>query len=267
MIQHSFFVEPPLLSVCHLTLNAQKKRLLDDVTFEVKRGEYLAVIGPNGAGKSTLLKCLDCLNIDWSGDVRLDDVSIRSFSQKNLARRIAYLPQTQPACFAFTVRQMVEMGRYPHLKPLEPISAEDQQIVHESLEMMHILELSNRKIDTLSGGERQKVQLATALAQQAEMLFLDEPTTYLDYKHQSEIASILRRLNQEKGHTIIEVTHDVNRALLDSTHVIALGDGKIVFDGNPEYLLETEHLKKIFQIDFQLATHPTLPLKIVIPGV
>lgn len=256
-----------MISVRNLTLCRGEKTLLDDVSFDVGEGEYLAVIGPNGAGKSTLLKCLDRILMQWSGEIFLNTTSLRQIAQKDLAKRIAYVQQSATAVFSFTVRQMVEMGRYPHLKPLTPISEADQQIVDEAMQAMKIEHLSDRHVDTLSGGEMQKVQIATALAQQADILFLDEPTTYLDYKHQSEIGRILRSLNQQQGKTIVEVTHDVNRAVLDATHVIALSSGKVVFDGNPKFLMEPENLRKIYEIDFQLADHPTLPLKIVVPGL
>ncbi len=225
-----------MLAVHNLTLIRNGKTLLDDISFEVRRGEYLAIIGPNGAGKSTLLKCLDKLVSGWSGKIFFDGEELRQISHKRLAKRIAYVRQAGPTTFAFTVRQMVEMGRYPHLKPLSPISGADDIIVEEALAAMEVTHLAERNIETLSGGEQQKVQLATALAQQADTLFLDEPTTWLDYRHQSEIGNLLRAFNQVNGKTIVEVTHDVNRAVLDATHVIALGGGKIVYDGNPRFL-------------------------------
>ncbi|MCL2742665.1 MAG: ABC transporter ATP-binding protein [Planctomycetaceae bacterium] len=260
-----------LFSVSQLSISRgkgnQRKTLLGDVSLSVKQGEYLAVIGPNGAGKSTLLKCLGRLLTDWTGQILFDSIPLRQWESKHFARRAAFVQQSPPAVFGFTVRQMTEMGRYPHLKPLSPVSEEDRSIVEQSLEMMSIAHLAERTIDTLSGGELQKVQLATALTQQADILLLDEPTTYLDYKHQSEIGRLLRSLNQEHGKTIIEVTHDVNRAVLDATHVIAISAGKIVFNGSPQYLMETEHLRNIYDVDFQMVEHPVLPLKLVVPGL
>lgn len=256
-----------LFSVRNLTLRTGTKTLLDEISFDVRPGAYLAIIGPNGAGKSTLLKCLDRILLQWSGSITLEGTSIRRIAQKKLARRIAYVRQSSQPVFSFTVRQLVEMGRYPHLSPLAPVSEEDARIVHEAMDTMEVAHLADRYADTLSGGELQKVQMATALAQQADVLFLDEPTTYLDYKHQSEIGSILRNLNQSHGKTIVEVTHDVNRAVLDATHVVALSEGRIVYDGNPKFLMQPENLRRIYQVDFQLIDHPTLPLKIVVPGI
>jgi len=255
-----------LISVRNLTFRVGAKTLLDDLTFDVRSGEYLTIIGPNGAGKSTLLKCLDNILTDWSGTILLDGVPLKQIPQIHLARRIAFVQQSVSKLFTFTVRQLVEMGRYPHLKWLSPLTEEDQHIAHEAMNAMGIAHLADRTIETLSGGEMQKVHLATALVQQADILFLDEPTTYLDYKYQSEIGRLLRTINQQQSKTIIEVTHDVNRALLDATHVIALSEGKIVFDGSPGYLMDTVHLRNIYGIDFQFVDHPSLPLKIVVPG-
>jgi len=255
-----------LLSVHNLTYRVGNKTLLDDLSFEVQVGEYLTIIGPNGAGKSTLLKCLDNILTDWTGTILLDGIPLQRIPQIQLARRIAFVQQSVTKLFAFTVRQLVEMGRYPHLDWLSPLTEEDQQIAHEAMDAMGITHLAHRTVETLSGGEMQKTHLATALVQQADVLFLDEPTTYLDYKYQSEIGRLLRTINQEQRKTIIEVTHDVNRALLDATHVIALSEGNIVFDGSPNYLMDTDQLRKIYDIDFQFADHPSLPLKIVVPG-
>jgi iron complex transport system ATP-binding protein len=255
-----------LISVRNLTFRVGNKTLLDDLSFDVRTGEYLTIIGPNGAGKSTLLKCLDNILTDWSGSILLDDTALKQIPQVHLARRIAFVQQSVTKLFSFTVRQLVEMGRYPHLKWLSPLTDCDRQIVEEALTAMGIAHLADRTIETLSGGEMQKVHLATALVQQADILFLDEPTTYLDYKYQSEIGRLLRTINQQQNKTIIEVTHDVNRALLDATHVIALSEGKIVFDGSPGYLMDTDHLRNIYGIDFQFVDHPSLPLKIVVPG-
>lgn len=255
-----------LISVQNLTYRVGNKVLLGDLSFDVQSGEYFTIIGPNGAGKSTLLKCLDNILTGWSGTILLDGVPLQQIPQIHLARRIAFVQQSVSKLFSFTVRQLVEMGRYPHLKWLSPLTEEDQHIVVEAMTAMGIVHLKDRTIETLSGGEMQKVHLATALVQQADILFLDEPTTYLDYKYQSEIGRLLRTINQQQSKTIIEVTHDVNRALLDATHVIALAEGKIAFDGSPDYLMDTDHLRNIYGIDFQFADHPSLPLKIVVPG-
>lgn len=255
-----------LISVQNLTYRVGNKTLLDNISFNVQTGEYLTIIGPNGAGKSTLLKCLDNLLAGWSGTILINGTPLRDMSSLQLAQRIAFVQQSVSKLFSFTVQQLVEMGRYPHLDWLTPLSSNDHRIVEEALFAMGIAHLAHRTIETLSGGEMQKVHLATALVQQPEILFLDEPTTYLDYKYQNEIGRLMRIINQQQKKTIIEVTHDVNRALVDATHVIALSDGKIVFDGSPAYLMDTDHLRNIYDVDFQFADHPSLPLRIIVPG-
>lgn len=258
---------PMLFSVENLSLVSNYRTLLDSVSFDVRQGEYLAVIGPNGAGKSTLLKCLDRIRCGWSGKVMFDNKPLQDYAPAALAKRIAFVQQAISVEFAFTVRHLVEMGRYPHLKPLSPLNESDKEIAEEAMRMMEVEHLAERTLDTLSGGERQKVHIAAALAQQTEILFLDEPTAYLDYRYQSEIGRLLRSLNQNEGKTVIEVTHDVNRAVTDATHVIALSSGKTVFDGSPAYLMQPECLENIFGISFQFAAHPVLPLKIAVPGI
>ena len=255
----------PIISIRNLTYRVGNKTLVDNISFEVHVGEYLTIIGPNGAGKSTLLKCLDNIYTNWSGSILLDGIPLRKIPPIQLARRIAFVQQSISNLFTFTVQQLVEMGRYPHLQWLSPLTEHDQKIVDEAMTAMGIAHLAARAIETLSGGEMQKVHLATALVQQTDILFLDESTTFLDYKYQSEIGRLLRTINQQQRKTIIEVTHDVNRALLDATHVLALSEGKIVFDGSPDYLLDTEYLRNIYGIEFQIVDHPILPQKIVVP--
>jgi len=194
-----------LLSVHNLTVKRKAKILLDAVSFDVKQGEYLAIIGPNGAGKSTLLKCLDNILTAWDGEVLFEGKSIRRIAQRNLARRIAYVQQSAPGVFAFTVRQLVEMGRYPHLKSLSPISETDQHIVDDAMQTMSITHLADRYVETLSGGEMQKVALSCALIHEPDVLFLDEPTTGVDPVSRREFWGMLRRL-KERGITILVST-------------------------------------------------------------
>ncbi|GHT24312.1 iron-dicitrate ABC transporter ATP-binding protein [Planctomycetales bacterium] len=256
-----------LFTVKNLSVERNKKTLLDSVSFEVCRGEYLCIIGPNGAGKSTLLKCLDNIIASRTGEILFDGKSLTQYPQSVLAQQIAFVQQSAAFSFSFTVQQLTEMGRYPHLKTLSPISEEDRKIVNEAMEAMDVLRLKDRTMETLSGGEKQKVHIAAALAQKADIIFLDEPTAYLDYKYQGEIGKLLRSLNQKEGKTVIEVTHDVNRAVADATHVLALSAGKVVFDGSPSRLMQPGQLRNVFDIDFQFADHPTLPLKLVVPGI
>ncbi|MDR2641783.1 MAG: ABC transporter ATP-binding protein [Planctomycetaceae bacterium] len=257
-----------MLVIAHnLTVKFNNNILLNNISFNIAQGEYLTIIGCNGAGKSTLLKCLDKIVTNWTGEILFNQIPLKKIPQKQLAQKIAFVRQSASNQFAFNAKQIVEMGRYPHLKPLTPISKSDQDIVAEAMELMNVDMIADRNFESLSGGEKQKVLLATALAQKTEILLLDEPTAFLDYKHQSEIGKLLRDLNQKHNKTIIEVTHDINRAVLDSTHVIALNNGNILFDGSPQFLMNPTNLKNIYNINFQFTDHPVLPLKLAIPGI
>lgn len=247
---------PPLLDIEGLTLTLGRRRLLDDVSFSVARGESVALIGPNGAGKTTLLRCLVGIFDRYEGTIRFDGSNKPRRTRKSLARRIAYLQQSPVDGFAFTARQIVEMGRYPHLAPLAPATEEDDAAVERAMRETGVAEFSTRRIDTLSGGERQKVFLAAALAQEPELLLLDEPTTFLDYRHRREMDTLLRRLHRERDVTVLEVTHDVNRALDGTDHVVALKKGRICFDGTPDRLLREDALRKIYGVDFETITNP-----------
>jgi iron complex transport system ATP-binding protein len=239
----------PLILVNNLTLEIEKKRLLDRVGFEVAAGEYLAIIGANGAGKTTLLKAMDLILDNWTGEVLLQGKSLRKFSRKEIARRIAFVRQWTSADFSFTVRQVAEMGRYPHLKPLSPTSQADQTIVQDAMREMNVLEFAERPMETLSGGERQRALLAAALAQEPEILFLDEPATFLDYQYQQELYGCLKQINR-RGTTIIEITHDVNRAVGGATRILALSCGRLVFNGAPRELIDMKLLRNIYGVDF-----------------
>ena len=256
----------PRLSVRGLSYRFGSRTLFEGLSFDIAAGEYAAIIGPNGAGKTTLLRCVLRILSDWTGTVELDGVSVRKIHRKRIATRIAYVQQSLTTIFPFTVRQIAEMGRYPHLHPLTPLSEKDRRIVDESLDVMGVLPFANRMIDSLSGGERQKVLLAAALAQQPDLLLLDEPTTFLDYKHQVEICRHLRHINRERKTTILEITHDVNRAALEANHILAVSDGQIVFDGTPEQLMNTTQLQSVFQTDFRLVDHPDRKQKMIVPG-
>lgn len=247
---------PPLLDIEGLTLTLGRRRLLDDVSFSVARGESVALIGPNGAGKTTFLRCLAGIFDRYEGTIRFDGTLKPRRTRKSLARRIAYLQQSPVNGFAFTVRQIVEMGRYPHLAPLAPATEEDDAAVERAMHETGVAEFSSRQIDTLSGGERQKVFLAAALAQEPELLLLDEPTTCLDYRHRREMDTLLRRLHREQGVTILEVTHDVNRALGEAGQVVALKNGRICFDGTPDRLLRGDVLREIYGVDFEWVANP-----------
>ena len=254
-----------VLEVCDFSFRLGKKEILHEVSFTVRAGEYLSILGPNGAGKTTLLKCLDRIVRGGSGTVRILGQPLEQYRQRELARSISYVPQADGRLFPFTVEQFVLMGRYPYLSPFSAIGVEDHQAVREALELTGTTEFAERLLHTLSGGERQKVFIAAALAQGAQILLLDEPTTFLDYRHQAEIRDVLVRAQARSGMTIVAVTHDVNRAVLDSDRIMALREGRVVFWGTPAEVMQAEVLEQIYQTPLLLAPHPRTGMPIIIP--
>jgi iron complex transport system ATP-binding protein len=159
------------------------------------------------------------------------------------------------------------MGRYPYLNPFSTVGTEDREAVHAVMDQTGTSELAHRLLNTLSGGERQKVYIAAALAQGADVLLLDEPTTFLDYRHQAEVRDLLARANRHSGVTVVAVTHDVNRAVLDSDRIVALREGSVVFSGSPEEIMRPEVLDGIYGTSLLLAEHPSSPIPVIVPRV
>ena len=241
------------------------KEILREVSFSVRRGQYVAIVGPNGAGKTTLIKCLDRLLTGGTGQIEICGRPLKQYRGRELARRISYVPQADGRVSPFTVEQFVLMGRYPYLSPFSAVSKEDRHAVRESMELTGTLQFADRLLGTLSGGERQKVYIAAALAQGAEILLLDEPTTFLDYRHEAEIRGLLARVNQLSGVTVVAVTHDVNHAVLESDQIIALREGAVVFCGPAEQIMKPDVLRQIYGAEFLLVDHPQAQLPVIVP--
>jgi iron complex transport system ATP-binding protein len=239
--------------------------ILRDVTFAVRTGEFASLIGPNGAGKTTLLKCLNRIVTGASGRVEILGKPLASYRQRDLARRVSYVPQADGRLVPFTVYEFVLMGRYPYLSPFASIGPADRAAVNEALAATGTAAFGDRCISTLSGGECQKVFIAAALAQQAEILLLDEPTTFLDYRHRLEIMSLLGRLNREAGLTMLAVTHDLSPAVMTGDRVIALKEGAVAFDGSPGELTEENALQEIYGTRFRFVTHPETGDPVALP--
>ncbi len=255
----------PIIEVRDFSYAIGGKRILDRVTLDVRRGEYLSVIGPNGAGKTTLLKCMDRILSGGTGSVSIGGRPLAEHSQKALARIVAYVPQADGRYAPFTVREFVTMGRYPHLSPFTSIGSTDRAAVDRALEMTDTARFADRRHSSLSGGEAQKVHIAAALAQEAEVLLLDEPTTFLDPHHQEEIGAILARVNRASGTTIVAVTHDVNRAALSSTRIVALKAGRIVYAGSPRGVMTGDVLAALYDKTFLFASHPRTGTPMIVP--
>lgn len=246
--------------------------VLKGISADIDSGEFVALIGPNGAGKSTFLKILVGLLRSYSGSVEFCGKPLAELSARDLAKRIAFVPQETHMVFPFTVSQIVMMGRLPHRAAGLFDSPRDIERAREAMELTDTAVLSSKTFGELSGGERQRVVLASALAQDPEVLLLDEPTVYLDLKHQIQFYDILERLNGARGPgnarrmTIVSVTHDVNLAARYARRMIAVRDGVFVADGPPDSVLTPQHLYEIFEITAAVFKRPDGRGSYIIPS-
>jgi iron complex transport system ATP-binding protein len=248
-----------------------RKPILDGVSFSVARGESVAIVGPNGAGKTTLIKCLDALfdgfaGVSQSGTIEIDGRPIGGYSRKQLARLVSYVPQADGHLAPFSVEQFITMARYPHLGPFSPAGGQDMAVVHETMERTDTARFAGRLLESLSGGERQSVYIAAAIAQGAKIMLLDEPTTFLDYRHQDDVRRLLAKTASDDGLTMISVTHDVNRAALESDRIVALREGRVAFIGRPDEIMKPDVLQRIYDTPFLMADHPRTGLPVIVPS-
>lgn len=256
-----------VLHATDLTVRIDGKPLLRDVSFSVHEGELVGLIGPNGAGKSTLLKVINGLWSDVSGEITLLDRSLRQYSTRQIARVIAHVPQITALDFPFTVRQIVLMGRNPHLKRFELETEHDRQLAERAMRRTQTSEFDSRLIGTLSGGERQRVLIARALAQQPRLLLLDEPTANLDIQHQISIFELVRALVREDGLSAVAAVHDLELAARFCDRLILLKDGSVNAVGTPENVLVPEQLRSAYGIDAQLYRDPVVGhLRVAVVG-
>jgi iron complex transport system ATP-binding protein len=255
----------PAIEVEALSFRVKKKTILDGVTFQVGAGEYLSIVGPNGAGKTTLLKCLNRIIPASEGSIRIAGEKLGAFSQKRLAEKIAYVPQANGRIPPFTVFEFVLMARYPYLSPFTTRSPGDDEAVRSALAVTAMEAFEDRPLSTLSGGERQKVFIAAALAQEAPILLLDEATTFLDPRHQADIYGILKRVNREGGSTVLSVTHDVNAAALAGQRILALREGRVVCCRPAREIMANEILREIYGKEFRFFEHPDTGERLVVP--
>lgn len=236
------------LEVKNLKFGYTEDLTLKDISFKIKKGKFISIIGPNGSGKSTLLKNLNRIYTPNKGKVILESVDINRIKTKELAKKIALVPQNTTIDYEFTVEEIVLMGRHPYKKRFQMEDNNDYEIVKEALELTNTFHLKDRIITEISGGERQRVIIAKALAQNPSIILLDEPTSHLDINHQIEILNLLRKLNKEKGTTIVLVIHDINLASRYSDEVIMLNEGKIVGIGSPEDVITKGNIEFAYNL-------------------
>jgi iron complex transport system ATP-binding protein len=246
-----------VLHADRLCAGYRDRPVLDEVSLEVRRGELCGLLGPNGSGKSTLLKVLAGVLRPWAGCVALFGADVGALSPRAIARRVAVIPQGVSLLFPFTVAEIVGMGRHPHLGRFEREGPHDRDAVRDALDETDTAALAGRAVDELSGGERQRVVIARALAQEPEVLLLDEPTTHLDINHQMEIFELLARLNGERGLTVLAVSHDVNVCAEYCRRLLVLKHGRLVGDGTPRELVTAELVRDVYGAAVQVLANPT----------
>jgi iron complex transport system ATP-binding protein len=229
--------------------------VLDRVSLTVDRAAIVGVLGPNGSGKTTLLKVLAGMVRAVTGSVALDGVDIVTISRRDLARRVAIVPQETHTTFDFTVLDIVLMGRYPHLGALQLEGPDDLRVAREALAATGTASFEQRPFNTLSGGEKQRVVIASALAQSADLLLLDEPTASLDLAYQLEIGGLLKRLNRERRTTMIVSTHDLNLAAALCDRIVLLKRGRVVADGSIEQCLTIDNVRAVYGVDADVRFH------------
>lgn len=256
---------PAALTTRNLTLNYGGRPIVQDLTLAIPTGKVTALIGANGCGKSTLLRGLARLLKPVSGAVYLDSKSIFQRSTKEVAQQLGLLPQNPIAPEGLTVKDLVAQGRYPYQNWLQQGSVQDQHIVQRALEITALTELSDRTLETLSGGQRQRAWIAMALAQDTEILLLDEPTTFLDLAHQIEILDLLCDLNQQQGRTIVMVLHDLNQACRYADFLVAVKEGRIFAAGDPRSVITEACVQAVFGLDCQIFPDPLAGTPMCIP--
>jgi iron complex transport system ATP-binding protein len=242
-----------------------KRPIVEDLNLRIPDGQITALVGANGSGKSTILKTMARIMKPASGQVLLDGRSIQHQSTREVAKQLAILPQNPYSPDGLTVEELVSFGRYPHQRGMGAKSAEDRKIIDWALEVTGTAEYRDRPVDHLSGGQRQRAWIAMALAQDTEILLLDEPTTFLDIAHQLEVLQLLLRLNREEGRTIVMVVHDLNHAAQYADYVVAIQQGRAVRQGTPAEVITEETLREVFGVEAVIVTDPRLGLPVCMP--
>jgi iron complex transport system ATP-binding protein len=242
------------------------KPILREVSFRIRRGEYVSIVGPNGAGKTTLLRAMDRMMIGKvSGELHICGLPWTDWKQSDLAKLTALVPQADGRALPLSVEQFLLMCRYPYLSPFATVRSEDHQAVEKAMVDTGTTAFARRRLDTLSSGERQKVYIAAAVAQGAQVWLLDEPTTFLDYHHQAEILALVALANKTFDVTVVAVTHDLNHAVLESDRVIALREGELVFYGGPQSIMKPDVLERVYGDSLLTVEHPESGLPMIVP--
>ncbi len=245
-----------ILSIKNLSFAYNQQKVLDDISFDIRRGSFISILGPNGAGKSTLVNIISKVLKNFTGEVEVGGSDIRDLNSKDLARMIAIVPQYTNPSFSFNVREMVMMGRHPYISRFGSEGSRDFEVVEDVMERTKIAGFAKRRFAELSGGEKQRVILAQALAQDSPILLLDEPTAHLDINFQIEFMNLFLDLNRKEKKTVIGIFHDINLAIQNSEKIILLKDGRIFKYGETAEIINRENLKKVFGSDVLVGKNP-----------
>ncbi|MGO5073348.1 ABC transporter ATP-binding protein [Clostridium sporogenes] len=240
------------ITTTNLAIAYEEKLIVDGLNMNIPKGKITTIIGPNGCGKSTVLKTIGRILKPKEGLIYLNGDDIRNLSTKEVAQKMAILPQSPQAQGGLTVGELVSYGRFPHKKGFGKLSPEDKKVIQWALDITKLTELEVTMVDNLSGGQRQRVWIAMALAQQTDLILLDEPTTYLDMAYQLEVLELLYNLNKEQSCTIVMVLHDLNLAARFADYMIAIRSGSIISHGTPEEIMTKKVLKDTFNIDAEI---------------
>lgn len=254
-----------VLETKDLTLSYGEQIILDQLNVTIPNGEITVLIGSNGCGKSTLLRSMARLLKPQSGAILLDGEAMMKLPTKEVAKKLAMLPQGPVSPEGLTVLQLVKQGRYPYQKWYQQWSSKDEEIVRHALQSTGMAELSDRLVDSLSGGQRQRAWIAMTLAQDTNTILLDEPTTYLDLTHQIEVLDLLFELNEKEKRTIVMVLHDLNLACRYAHNIIAVKDKAVFAQGKPEEIVDRELVKSVFHLDCEVVADPIFGTPMCVP--
>ncbi len=245
------------IEVKDLDVAYEQKYIIKNMNLEIPKGKITMIIGSNGCGKSTLLKTIARIITPKKGEIELDGVSLKAQAPKEIAKKMAVLPQSPIVPSGLLVKELVSYGRFPYQSAMGGLKEKDIEMVNWAMKVTGIAEFSERSVDSLSGGQRQRAWIAMALAQETEILVLDEPTTYLDMAHQLEILMLLQKLNKEENRTIVMVLHELNNATKFADYLIGVKEGEVVFRGKPLDVITNENLSTLYGIDAKLQLDET----------
>ncbi|MBL8117805.1 MAG: ABC transporter ATP-binding protein [Anaerolineae bacterium] len=248
-----------------LTLAYDDASIIHNLRLAIPMGQVTALVGPNGCGKSTLLRGISRLLKPKHGTVILDGQDIWKLPTKELAKRLGILPQSPVAPEGLTVHELVAQGRYPHQSWLQQWSAEDERVTQEALAITHIEDFADRPVDTLSGGQRQRAWIAMTLAQDSEVILLDEPTTFLDLAYQIDVLDLLYELNRQRKKTIVMVVHDLNHACRYADYLVAVKEGQIAAQGIPSEVVTERLVREVFGVECLIIPDPVTATPLVVP--